>query len=69
MKKTINNFTEFKRVVLRTKNDVFFSDYGFYYQTKKCSFFYSCRSLVDRLQVYRFLRENQIKHYKLDEFL
>lgn len=69
MKKTIANFAEFKRVVLRTKNDVCYTDYGFYYQTKKCSFFYSCRALVDRLQVYRFLRENQIKHYKLEEIL
>ena len=69
MKKTIQSFEEFKRVVFRTKNVVCCTNYGFYYRTKKCSFFYSCRALVDRMQVFRFLYDNQIRCCKAEELL
>lgn len=69
MKKVIQSFIEFRRVILRTKNEVYYTNFGFYYQTKKSSFFYSCRSIFERGRVFKFLRENQIKHYKLEEII
>lgn len=67
MKKTIQSFEEFKRVILRTKNEVYYSNFGFYYRTKKCYFYFSCRSMIDRIDVFKFLRENQINLFKLEE--
>lgn len=72
MRKVINDFTEFKRIINRTYlkgYEVCYTSYGFYYRTKKCDFFYSCRSLVDRLRVFELLRDCNVKHYKLEEVL
>lgn len=69
MKKTITSFAEFKRIIARTYlkgYDVCWTQFGFYYFTHKCRFFYSCRSTVDRMRVFEFFRNNQIKHYKIE---
>ena len=71
MKKSITNFTEFRQIIIRTskKYEVYWTRYGFYYRTKKCDFFYSCRAVIDRVRVFDFLRKNCVKHYELEAFV
>ena len=72
MRKTISSFSEFKQIISRTLlkgYDVCYTKYGFYYRTRKCDFFYPCRSVVDRSRVFEMLRKCNVEHYELRSFL